>query len=98
MKLRLEKNSCWVEDVEGRRRPLRRWQVAVGRAGTGGASRHPRGSQGCGSRLGALQVSMGKDGSGGEGSALRGDPPAGAAGAVGRTLIASPCENAFIHG
>lgn len=92
MKLR-EENLCWVEDEEGRRRPPLGRQVAAGRAGAGGTSRHPRGSH-----LGAPQMSMGQDGGGREGGTPRGDPLAGAAGAVGKTLIASPCENAFICG
>lgn len=86
-----------MEDGEGRTTPSAR-QVAAGRAGAGGTSRRPRGSQGCGSRLGAWQMSIRQDGSGREGAAPGGDPPAGAAGAVGKTLIASPCENAFICG
>ena len=76
-----------MEDEERRRRtPLGR-QIAVGRGGAGGTSLCLRGSQGCGSHLGALLVSVRQDGSGRGGTAPWGDPPAGA---VGKALIASP--------
>lgn len=97
MKVRQEKThaGCRMrreEEHPGRSRLLWAGLVLEAQAGARGAARavaatlvHPR-------------CPSGRMGQGREGAAPWGDPPAGAARAVGKTLIASPCENTFIRG
>lgn len=81
MKIRQEKNSCWMEDEEGSRRThLGRQSVGVEET-----SRCLRGDRGLGSCITAAHQAGWRRR---DGAAPQGDPPAGAAGAVRKNMIA----------